>query len=136
MKGGSGVPQLPFLPNWGISIKHYLNQVKVLSKREIYVGVSKNLLEFWKNYLKKKLLGVQRTTPSSVNKGLNVEPSNSVFLKTCTTEFDDIIITFTDQNGRPPKPNSTLLIINRNDTLLYRKSSKDMDFCHLQEIYA
>ena len=32
---------------------------------------------------------------------LNVEPSNSVFLKTYNTEFDEIIITFTDQNGRP-----------------------------------
>ena len=32
---------------------------------------------------------------------LNVEPSNLVFLKTYSTEFDDIIITFTDQNGRP-----------------------------------
>ena len=32
---------------------------------------------------------------------LNVEPSNSMFLKTDNTEFDEIIITFTDQNGRP-----------------------------------
>ena len=32
---------------------------------------------------------------------LNVEPSNSVFLKTYNTEFDESIITFTDQNGRP-----------------------------------
>ena len=32
---------------------------------------------------------------------LNVEPSNSVFLKTHNTEFDEIIITFTDENGRP-----------------------------------
>ena len=31
---------------------------------------------------------------------LNVEPSNLVFLKTHNTEFDEIIITFTDQNGR------------------------------------
>ena len=30
---------------------------------------------------------------------LNVEPSNLVFLKTYNTEFDEIIITFTDQNG-------------------------------------
>ena len=43
---GSGGPQPPFPTNWGISIKHYLNQVKVLSKRGIYIGVSKNLLEF------------------------------------------------------------------------------------------
>ena len=32
---------------------------------------------------------------------LNVEPSNLVSLKTYNTEFDEIIITFTDQNGRP-----------------------------------
>ena len=32
---------------------------------------------------------------------LNVEPSNLVFLKTYNTEFDKIIIPFTDQNGRP-----------------------------------
>ena len=32
---------------------------------------------------------------------LNVEQSNLVFLKTYSTEFGEIIITFTDQNGRP-----------------------------------
>ena len=32
---------------------------------------------------------------------LNVEPSNLVFLKTYNTEFDEIIITFTDQKCRP-----------------------------------
>ena len=32
---------------------------------------------------------------------LNFEPSNLVFLKTQNTEFDEIIITFGDQNGRP-----------------------------------
>ena len=31
---------------------------------------------------------------------LNVEPSNLVFLKSYNTEFDEIIITFMDQNGR------------------------------------
>ena len=31
---------------------------------------------------------------------LNVEPSNLVFLKTCNTEFDEIILTFFDQNSR------------------------------------
>ena len=30
----------------------------------------------------------------------NVEPSNLVLLKTYNTEFDEIIITFMDQNGR------------------------------------
>ena len=45
---------------------------------------------------------------------LNVEPSNFVLLKTYNTEFDEIIITFTDQNGRlleiEGKVNLTLLI--------------------------
>ena len=33
----------------------------------------------------------------------NIEPSNLVFLKTCTTDFGNIIITFTDQNNGPSK---------------------------------
>ena len=45
---------------------------------------------------------------------LKVEPSNLVFLKTYNTEFDEIVITFTDQNGRPleieDKINLALLI--------------------------
>ena len=45
---------------------------------------------------------------------LNVEPSNLVFLKTYNAEFDEIIITITDQNGRPieieDEVNLTLLI--------------------------
>ena len=44
---------------------------------------------------------------------LNVEPSNLAFLKTYNTEFDEIIITFSDQNGRrsekKDKVNLTLL---------------------------
>ena len=44
----------------------------------------------------------------------NVEPSNLVFLKTYNTEFDEITITFMDQNGRlleiEGKVNLTLLI--------------------------
>ena len=32
---------------------------------------------------------------------LNVEPCNLMFLKTYNTEFDEIVITFTDHNGRP-----------------------------------
>ena len=48
----------------------------------------------------------------------NGEPSTLVFLKTYNTEFDDIIITFTDQNGRPleieHKVNFTLLIGQKN----------------------
>ena len=45
---------------------------------------------------------------------LNVEPNNLVILKTFNTDFDEIIITLTDQNGRPlnieDKFNLTLLI--------------------------
>ena len=45
---------------------------------------------------------------------LNVESRNSMFSKTYNTEFDEIIITFTDQNGRPlekeHKVNLTLFI--------------------------
>ena len=45
---------------------------------------------------------------------LNVHPNNLVFLKTYNTQFDEIIITFTDQNCRPleieNKVNLTFLI--------------------------
>ena len=45
---------------------------------------------------------------------LHVEPSNLVLLEIYNTEFHQIIITFTDQNGRPlrikNKANLTLLI--------------------------
>ena len=45
---------------------------------------------------------------------LNIHPNNLVFLKTYNTQFDEIIITFTDQNCRPleieNKVNLTLLI--------------------------
>ena len=32
---------------------------------------------------------------------LSVEPSNLVFLKTYNTEFDETIIIFIDENGKP-----------------------------------
>ena len=45
---------------------------------------------------------------------LHIKPSNLVFLKTDNTKLDEIIITFTDQNGRSleieDKVNLTLLI--------------------------
>ena len=45
---------------------------------------------------------------------LNAEPSTLVFLKTYNTEFDEIIISFTDQNNRlleiEGKVNLTMLI--------------------------
>ena len=59
---------------------------------------------------------------------LNVEPSILVFLKTYNTEFDKIIITFMDQNGRPleieDKVNLTLLINKTNTTIFYRTMNK------------
>ena len=54
------------------------------------------------------------TPNKSCGYSLNVKPSNLVFSKTYNTEFDDITITFTDQNGRTLgieiKVNLTLLI--------------------------
>ena len=57
---------------------------------------------------------------------INVEPSHLVFLKTYNTKFDDIIMTFTNQNSRPlekeVKVNLTLLI--KNDGIFYRTRNK------------
>ena len=67
---------------------------------------------------------------------LNVEPNNLVFLETCNAEFDEIIIIFTDENGRPSeiedKVNLTLLLNVKlraysnlsNVTIFYRTKSK------------
>ena len=59
---------------------------------------------------------------------LNAEPSNSVFSKTYNTEFDEIIITFTDQNGRPWEIEVKLighcLLINRNGAIFYKTKNK------------
>ena len=47
---------------------------------------------------------------------LNVEASNLVFFKTYNTEFDEIIITVTHQNGRPLETEgkvSVALLINK-----------------------
>ena len=90
----SGGPQLPFPTNWGISIKHYLNQVKVLSKRGIYIDVSKNLLEFWKSYLKKETAwgsADPHPPPPSVNKGLIVV---ELFIRFIISRKINISLTF------------------------------------------
>ena len=54
------------------------------------------------------------TPNKSYANSLNFQPSDLVFLKTNNTEFDEIIITITDQNGRrleiEDKVNLTLLI--------------------------
>ena len=51
-----------------------------------------------------------------------------MFLKTCNTEFDKIIKTFTDQNGRTleieAKVNLTLLINKYNNAIFYRTRNK------------
>ena len=53
-------------------------------------------------------------TPNKSDYLLNVNPSYLVFLKTYYTEFDEILLTFTGQNGRPlereDKGNLALLI--------------------------
>ena len=46
---------------------------------------------------------------------LNVEPSHLMFLKTYINEIDDIIITNTDQNGRPLKIEDKVNLILLND---------------------
>ena len=57
---------------------------------------------------------------------LYAQPSNLQFSKTYDTEFDEIIKTFTDQNGRP-KLICHCLLIKRNDLLFY--ISKNMKIC-------
>ena len=54
---------------------------------------------------------------------LNVEPCSSVIFKTYHSEFDDIIIIFTDQNGLKDFAWHCLLI-SRNDILFYKPRKK------------
>ena len=76
---------------------------------------------------------------------LNAEPSNLVLLKIYKTEFDEIIITFTDQNGRPlaieDKVKLTLLINKQKwRYILYNQHCenmlKDMVFYPLWENFS
>ena len=76
------------------------------------VLVQCNLLD---NHYQQKFEALYTFTPNkSYAYLLNIEPSNLVFLKTYNTEFDEIIIQFTDENGGPleieDKVNLTLLI--------------------------
>ena len=70
------------------------------------------------------------TSNNSIAYLLNIEPSTLVFLTTYNTWFDEIILTFTDQNRRPleidDKVNLTLLI-NRNAMIFYR--TKNQKIC-------
>ena len=57
---------------------------------------------------------------------LNVEPSNLVFLKTYNTEFDEIIITFMDQNVRPLEKKVKLIwhcLLIYGNNMLFKLSS-------------
>ena len=62
------------------------------------VLVQCNLLD--NQYQRKSEVLYTFTPNESYDYLLNVEPNNLVFFKTYNTKFDDIIITFTDQNGR------------------------------------
>ena len=75
---------------------------------------------------------------------LNVESSKLVFLKTHSTEFGKIIITFANQDGKllevKDKVHLTLLINKqRRQVILWNQEqgnmSRDMDFYHLQKMY-
>ena len=76
------------------------------------VLVQCNLVDY--QYQQKSVVSYTFTPDKSYGYLLNVEPSNVMFLKTYNTEFDETIITFTDQNDRPleieDKVNLTLLI--------------------------
>ena len=76
------------------------------------VLVQCNLVDY--QYQQKSVVSYTFTPDKSYGYLLNVEPSNVMFLKTYNTEFDETIITFTDQNDRPleieDKVNLTSLI--------------------------
>ena len=90
--------------------------MKLFGSREKLIGKTKNgekvpSLEVFKIFLVQcKLLDNQYQQKSEIlhtfttNKSyahlLNFEPNNLVFLKTYNTKFDEVIITFTNQNGR------------------------------------
>ena len=89
------------------------NGEKVLSLEVAEVAlVQCNLVD---NQYQQKSEALYTFTPNKSYAHLsNIEPSNVVFLKTYNTEFDEIILTFTGENGRPleidDKENLTLLI--------------------------
>ena len=65
----------------------------------LMVTQDSRLYQVQRYYIKSKIL-YTFTPNKSYDYLLNDEPSNLVFLKTYNTEFDNIIITYTDQNGR------------------------------------
>ena len=90
------------------------NGEKLLSLEVVEVVLAHNLVD--NEYQQKSEVLYTFTPNKSYAYLLNVEPSNLVFLKTYNTEFDEIIITFTDQNGRPLKiedKDNLVLLINK-----------------------
>ena len=82
------------------STKKSIDKAKNGEKVEVVevVLVQCNLL---KNQYQQKTEVLYTFTPNkSYFYLLKVEPRNLVFLKTYNTEFDEIVIPFTDQNGR------------------------------------
>ena len=77
------------------------------------------------------------TPNSSYTYLLNVDQSNLVFLKTYNTEFDEIIITFSDENGSPLEIEDKLIwhcLLNRNEAIFYRTKNKKL--CEKIRIFA
>ena len=111
------VLQMPETMKWFGCTKKLLNKTKIeekVSSLEVVevVLVQCNLKD---NQNRQKSKVLYTFTPNKYCAYLlNVEPSSLLFLKTNNTEFDEIIIAFTDQNGRPleieDKVNLTLLI--------------------------
>ena len=78
------------------------NGEKVLSLEVIEVVlVQCNLVN--NHYQQKSEVFYTFTPKKSYPYLLNAKPNNLMFLKTYNTKFDEIIITLTDQNGRPLK---------------------------------
>ena len=72
---------------------------KLLRKDSIYIW-GKFFVGQCNQYQQKSEFLYTFTANNCYARLLNDEPSNLVFLKICNTEFDELIITFTDQNGR------------------------------------
>ena len=110
-------------------MKLFASTKKLIDKTKNEENVpSLEVVEMVNQYQQKSEVLYTFTSNKSYAYLLNVEPSNFLFLKTYNAEFDEIIKTITDQNGRPleiaEKVDLTLLITNRTDTLLYRTKTK------------
>ena len=105
------------------------NGENVLEKVDVFL-VQCNLVD---NQHQQKSEVLYTFTPNKFYASLlNVEPSNLMFLKTYNAEFDEIIMTFRNKNGRPLEIEdkvSLTLLINKQKchaiiTLLYRTRNK------------